>query len=203
MWAVRGIWHGIQRKALKDLVCSVEDGRLAKERLQWASVSGRVYLIVETGERGGGAPREGPNGQLMSLGIFGRPWTGPALRALTYSIMGDGVGIIWTKDEAETIARVREIEAWTRKERHVAAMGRPAARPDVFGDRSNRTYGVWMLTGLPGVGVEMAGRIWDHFGGMPIGLREGVGEKELTAVRGVGKVTARRIVEVFGGSQVE
>lgn len=197
LWAAHGMWHGIQRKELKDLAASVEGGRLAKERLQWSELY-RCYLIIETGERGGGAPREMPNGVLSALGTFGRPWTGTMLRSLTYSLMEDGVRVVWTKDEQETLLRVVEIEAWSRKESHSAVTTRPTAPPNVFGDRGSREYGVWLLSSLPGVGGEMAGRIWDHFGGLPMQMREGIGEKELTGVRGVGKVTARRIMEVFG-----
>lgn len=199
MWAARGRYWGCQRKSLKDLVASVEDGRLSKERLQWPSVSGGVFLVIETGERGGAAPRELPSGQLAALGSFGRPWTGQALRALTFSIMADGVGVVWTRDEAETIERVLELHAWTIKDRHSAALGRPACPPDVFGARDNRSYAVWLLSSLPGVGLEMAGRIYDHFGRLPIKMMDGVGENELTNVRGVGKVTAKRIIDVFGG----
>lgn len=195
LWSARGLWYGVQRKALKDLVVSVEDGRLAKERLQWASVSGQVWLIVETGERGGGAPREMPNGQLAALGTFGRPWTGQALRALTFSIMGDGVGVCWTADEAGTIGLVRELHAWSMKERHESARGRPTCPPDVFGNRDDRAYGVWLLSSLPRVGPEMAGRIWDHFGGLPIKLDCTV--DDLMQVEGVGRVTAEGIVRVF------
>ncbi len=204
LWAARGLWWGVQRKALKDLIASVEGERLAKERLQWHSLTGGVWLVIETGERGGGAPREMPNGQLASLGTYGRPWTGAQLRSLTYSLMvEDGARIIWTRDEAETIQRVVELEAWTKKARHTAATGRPNVRPDVFGQRDNRAYGVYLLTSLPGVGVEMAGRIWDHFGGLPVGMKEGVGMKELMGVPGVGKVTAQRIIGVFGEQDAE
>lgn len=194
-WAARGVWYGVQRKALKDLVVSVEDGRLAKERLQWSSVSGKVWLVIETGERGGGAPRELPGGQLANLGTFGRPWTGAAVRALTFSMMMDGVGVCWTRDEPETIAIVKELHAWSMKERHEAARGRPACPPDVFGNRDDRAYGVWLLSSLPRVGTEMAGRIWDHFGGLPLRLDCSV--DDLMQVPGVGKVTAENIAKVF------
>lgn len=197
MWVARKLTYGVQRKALKDLIASVDDGRLAKELLQMASLDS-AWLIVETGERGGGAPREMPNTQLAGLGKFGRPWMGVQYRGVLLGIASRGVHVLTTRDEPETIERVVELERWSRKARHESAKGRGAAPSDVFGKRGMREYGVWLLQSLPGVGVEMAGRIWDHFGGVPVQMREGVGVKELCEVDGVGKVTAKRVLSVFG-----
>lgn len=197
MWVARKRTYGVQRKALADLVASVDDGRLAKEILQMASLDS-AWLIVETGERGGGGPREMPNGQLAELGKYGRPWTGVQYRGVLYGVASRGVNVLATRDEAETIVRVIELEAWSRKDRHESARGRGSAPVDVFGKRGVREYGVWLLQSLPGVGTEMAGRIYDEFGGVPVRMREGVGLKELMKVKGVGKVVAQRILDVFG-----
>ncbi len=199
-WAARGRWLGAQRKALPDYIASVDDGRLSKERMQWQSLD-QAWLILETGERGGGAPREMPSGVLASLGSYGRPWTGAQLRGTLYSLMADGVHVIYTRDEAETLRRVVELEAWSKKARHESARGRGSVPADVFGHRGSREYGLFILQSLPGVGVEMAGRIWDHFGGLPIQIREGVGMKEMMAVKGVGKVVARKVLDVFGDGE--
>ncbi len=196
-WAARRQTWGLQRKALKDLVASVDDGRLAKEALQMASLD-HAYLCLETGERGGGAAREMPNLQLAGLGKYGRPWTGPQLRGVLYGLTTRGIHIITTKDEAETIARVTELVAWSKKARHESAKGRGAAPVDVFGKRDDRTYATWLLQSLPGVGSQMAEAIYDHFGGIPVRMAEGVGMKELLQVKGVGKVAAKKILAVFG-----
>lgn len=196
-WIARKESYGIQRKTLKDFVASVDDGRLSKERIQMRSLH-HAFLVLETGERGGGAPRELPSGQLAGLGGFGRAWTGSQVRGVLYGLMAEGVQIILVRDEAETIARVKELEAWSRKDRHGAARGRGNCPSDVFGKRGSREYGVWLMSALPGVGTEIAGRIWDEFGGVPVRMREGVGVKELSRVKGVGKVMAKKIVDVFG-----
>lgn len=200
MWAARGQWWGVQRKALKDFVVSVDDGRLATERMQMMSLD-HPMLILETSERGGAAPREFPNGQLASLSAYGRPWTGAQVRGVLYGLMGDGIQVLTTRDEAETIARVRELEVWSKKEEHQSARGRGSCPTDVFGKRGNREWGTWLLRSLPGVGAKMAGDIWDHFGGLPMVLREGVGVAELMKVPGVGKVRAQQVVDVFGGGE--
>lgn len=201
-WIARKQSYGVQRKALKDLIASVEDGRLAKERIQWRSLD-HAYLVVETGERGGGAPREMPSTALAGVGKFGRAWTGPQYRGLLLSLAADGVTVLYTRDEPETIERVMELEKWSRKDRHASARGRGQTPTDVFGKRGQREYAVWILTSLPGVGTEMAGRLFDHFGGLPIRMAEGVGMKELMAVPGVGKVVAKRILDVFSDGEVE
>ncbi len=200
MWYARKRSFGVQRKALKDLVASVDDGRLSKEILQMQSLDVAV-LIVESGERGGGMPREGPGGQLMGLGGYGRAWTGRQLRGVLWGVMDRGVRVEWTRDEPETIARVLELEAWSRKERHESARGRGSAPRDVFGKRGSREYGVWVMQGWPGVGVELAGRMWDEFGGVPLQMREGVGVAELMKVKGVGKTVAKKVVDMFGGEE--
>lgn len=199
-WVARKKMWGVQRKALADFCASVDDGRLATERLQMFSLD-HALLILETGERGGAQPREMPNGQLGALSKFGRPWTGAQVRGVCYGLMADGIQVITTRDEAETIERIRELETWSRKETHGAARGRGSAPADVFGVRGDRQYGEWLLRSLPGVGAKMAAAIWDHFGGVPFTMSEGVGVKELMKVEGVGKVTAERIVRVFDGSR--
>jgi len=196
-WVARGRTWAVQRKALKDLVASVDDGRLAKEMLQLQSADVPV-LILETGERGGARPREMPDGSLAGLGGYGRRWTGRQLRGVLWGVADRGVRVECTRDEAETIERLGEMEAWSRKERHESARGRGPAPVDVFGKRGQREYGVWLLQSLPGVGVELAGRVFDEFGGVPFQLREGVGMTELMKVPGMGKVKAKRIMEVFG-----
>ena len=197
-WIARKQTYGVQRKALKDLIASVDDGRLAKELLQMQSLDS-AWVIVETGERGGGSPREMPNTTLAGIASgYGRAWTSSQYRGVLYGVMARGVHVLTTRDEPETLERVVELEKWSRKERHESARGRGSAPVDVFGKRGMREYGVWLLQSLPGVGVEMAGRIYDEFGGLPVRMREGVGMKELMAVKGVGKVVARRLLDVFG-----
>lgn len=196
-WVAQRETWGVQRKALADFCASVDDGRLATERLQMTALD-HPMLILETGERGGAMPRELPGGGLATNGGWGRPWTGAQIRGVLYGLMADGVQVMTARDEAGTIERVRELEEWSRKERHDAARGRGTVPRSVFGDRGAREYGIWLLRSLPGVGPTLAGAMWDHFGGLPIVLRNGVGIKDLMEVPGCGKITARRIMEVFG-----
>lgn len=202
-WVSRKKMYGVQRKALSDFCASVDDGRLAQERLQMFSLD-HAFLIVESGERGGAQPREMPNGVLAAVGEkgWGRPWTGAQIRGVCYGMMADGIQVMWTKDEAETIARVRELEAWSKKDSHGSARGRGSVPRSVFGELGQREYAAWFLRGLPGVGAKMADALLDHFGGVPFQLRDGVGVKELMAVEGVGKVTAQRIVDLFAKGEV-
>lgn len=199
MWVARKRTFGVQRKALKDLIASVDDGRLAKELLQMQSLDS-AWIIVETGERGGGSPREMPNGTLAGVGAYGRPWTGSQVRGVLWGAMERGVKVEYTRDEPETIERVLEIEKWSRKARHESAQGRGMVPRDVFGKRGNREYATFLLQGLPGVGMMTANAIYDHFGRLP--LIWDCTEADLLKVPGVGKVSARRILEVFQGESL-
>lgn len=198
LFAAQSKWYGVQRKELKDFVVSVDDGRLATERLQMFSLH-HAYLILETGERGGAAPREYPNGQLAALSSYGRPWTGAMVRGVLYGLRADGIQVITVKDETETLAAVKELEAWAKKPEHQSARSRGTVPTDVFGKRGVKEYGTWLLRSLPGVGAKTADAVWEKFGGLPFEMKPGIGVRELMSVDGVGKVTAQRIVDVFGG----
>jgi ERCC4-type nuclease len=52
---------------------------------------------------------------------------------------------------------------------------------------------------MNGVGAEMAGRIWDHFGRVP--WRWEVGVNELMKVKGVGRTRAERMLAAFQGDE--
>lgn len=202
MWSARGRLFGVQRKELKDLVASVQDGRLAKEMMQVGRLDVAV-LVIETGERNGGWPRVS-GGMLADLGGFTRPWTISQLRGLVWSVMARGVWVLTVKDERECVEMLGDLEKWSKKDRHESLMGRGQVPGGLFGSRGSREFGVWMLSSLPGVGVKMAGDIWDEFGGDVVRLSDKVVErgggdavKGLTTVKGVGKVTATKIAEVF------
>jgi ERCC4-type nuclease len=54
-----------------------------------------------------------------------------------------------------------------------------------------------ILQGLAGIGPRLATRILEHFQGLPIAWT--VTERELTAVRGLGPVRAKRLSESLAG----
>lgn len=195
LWTVEGgdgrkCYVGCQRKEWKDLVASVEDGRWQREVIQMQSLP-MAWVVVE------GWPQVGEGGGLVDK-RYGRGWTEAMLRAVLWSAMGRGVMVDRTANVAGTVEWVRGIVKWSRKAEHVSGLARPMATTR-WGHRGNREWGMHLLQGLDGVGVELAGRIWDAFGGVP--WRWDVGVEELMGVEGIGKKKAEKLYKQLGTNE--
>ncbi len=180
--ATNGAWAGIQRKEVKDLLGSVHDGRLGEQILKMHGVEHRL-LIIE------GVLRWTLDGQLAAT-TWGRGISRANLRKLLWSIRAAGVWIEWSDSLDDTIAVVEAFNEWCRKTTHVSLHQRPAARGS-WGTASNRDWQIHFLQGLPGIGVELAGRILDTVG-MPVGWV--VEPDELMRVEGLGRKKIERII---------
>jgi len=192
MWmGKQGKW-GVQRKEVKDLLASVGDGRLARERGMWPKLD-HVVLLVE------GRLRYDAAGVLMTGGRggrgYGRVWRHEEVQGLLVGFAKAGVTVIGAEDVAGTARAIVALEKWSRKERHGGVAGRePLA--SVWGKPTNREFAVYMLSGLPGVGVELAGRIVDKFGVLPWAWT--VTREDLLAVEGLGKKKVDTIYAAIG-----
>lgn len=189
-WIAQGQRWGVQRKEVKDLLASVEDGRLAKEI---GMIQGRIdhpVLLVE------GELKWTLDGKLMAGSGWGREWTKAGIRGLLWSARSKGLWVQHTDSLQDTIETVKLLEVWSQKPRHNALDKRPGVQ-SVWGHGHvmDREYGVYVLQSLPGVGPELAGRIWDKWG---LCLELTVGEEELMEVEGVGKKKAGAMVRVLG-----
>ena len=90
-------------------------------------------------------------------------------------------------------------EAWTQKATHTALQGTRGGVPrNSWGRSTSRDYQIHLLTGLPGVGEELAGRVVDHFGKLP--WMWTVTEEELCQVQGIGPKKARKMMEALDGT---
>lgn len=184
-WVAGGKLWGVQRKELKDLLASVEDGRLTREmgmmtRLDYA------FLIVE------GWPRFA-DGQMLGDG-WGRPWTEAGFYGMLLGIEQRGVSVWRTENLAGTIRWVQTAEEWSRKAKHSSLRAREGIGPGKWGRPTNREYAVYVMTSFGGVGPELAGRIFDTYG---LPLRWTVGVEELMALEGIGKKKAEMIVKAL------
>ena len=83
------------------------------------------------------------------------------------------------------------------QERSASLRVRPktAAKSD-WGTTDDRDWGVFLLQGLPGVGVTLAEAIWDHFGGLPLTWKCTI--DELRKVPGIGRTRARTLWNLLG-----
>lgn len=179
---------GVQRKELRDFVASAEDGRLARERGQMGQMD-HVVLMLE------GRVRVGGNGAIDLGNSYGRPWTESALWGHLLGLQFSGVQVVCSDDITHTARLIRIMHHWSQKEKHYAMQGRESiASP--WGTPTNREFAIYVLSSLPGVGVELAGRIWDHFGRIPFGWLVGV--EELCQVPGIGKKKAEKMIAALG-----
>ena len=191
----RTVRWGVQRKEWKDLIASVEDGRLAREVQQMTGVGlERAWLCVE------GWPRVNGDGALVDK-RFGRAWTVHQLRAVIWGVESRGVDVCWSDDVRDTVEMVSRLIIWSRKDKHSTLDARPGPPGSMWGYRGNREWGVWVLQGLQGVGPGLAGKIYDRFGRVP--WRWDVGVEELMEIEGIGRKKAEKMMEALSGGRDE
>lgn len=178
---------GIQRKKFpEDLIASLADGRLYSQLPKMASLD-RNLLILE------GHGNWTLDGELMDA--YSR-FTKTQLHGLIFSIAWEfGVQIMQTRDLKETIEVLTALEAWVQKPKHTSLRVRPGPPRDSWGKTGARENSLHFLQGLPGVGIELAGRIFDHFGRVPV--KWDCTLQDLLAIPGVGKVKAQKIWEMM------
>lgn len=184
---------GVQRKKFpEDLVASLADGRLYSQLPKMAALD-RAVLILE------GHGQWTMDGELVDR--YAR-FTKTQLYGLVNSILWEfGVHVQTVRDVKETADYLAALEAWINKPKHSSLRTRPGAPKNSFGLTGEREQAAHILQGLPGVGVELAFRIYDHFGRVP--LRWDCTIEELMKVRGVGKVKAARIYGALVGEAAE
>lgn len=184
LWRARGGWYGVQRKELSDLLASMQDGRLSKELGQMAGM-GRAWVIIE------GEPQWTLDGALLN-NSWGRPFTVSGWVGLLSSIQAAGAHVLVVPNVRETCTTITHLINYTIKPSHNTATSRPGAQGGKWGHASSRDWGVHLLQSFPGIGPEVAGAIYDHFGGVP--MRWTVNEQDLLAVAGIGKGRAGKLI---------
>ena len=181
-----GGWAGVQRKEVKDLCVSIDDGRLNEQVAKMQQLE-RKMLLIE-GEL------EWTNDGEMIGRRFGAKISRERFDGVLWTVQNAGVWVTATRDLAETIRVVQHFEQWCRKPRRRAGT-RPAVS-GAWGTPDNHDYQVHLLSGLPGVGPELADRIIATCG-MPFVWR--VGLEELMTVDGIGKKRAEAILGAIRG----
>jgi ERCC4-type nuclease len=144
-----------------------------------------AMLVVE------GKLRWTNEGELMSdWAAFNRR----QFHAMLWSIRLRGVWVEFTENTGHTCDVARWLSDWSRKERHSGMRGRPKPAGN-WGNVSDREWGIHLLSSMDGIGIGMAGEIWDHFGGVPMAWTVGV--EELMGVKGIGKKRAASLVKAL------
>ncbi len=173
---------GIQRKKFpEDLLSSLADGRLYEQAHLLQALDHRV-LIIE------GLGKWTLDGELLDIRQFTRDQLDGLFFTLSFEF---GFHIFWVKNIHETERTLKGMERWWRKEQHNSLRRRPGPKADSWGQRGNREYACHLLQSFPGVGAELAARMYDHFGKAPITWEVGV--EDLQKVKGVGKGKAEKM----------
>jgi ERCC4-type nuclease len=181
MFRAGGMWCGVQRKEIKDLIGSLDDGRLLKQVAQMQELGRRLFVVE-------GRLRWTLDGQLADQ-RFGRGLTKKRYYRLLYTIQEKGVRVVHTDNVAETVEIVGWWRDWCRKEKHTS-LGQRSAPVSTWGRRSNKDWACHLVSGIEGVGPELAARIVDQYG---VPFQWGIEKGELEKVKGIGKVKAAKI----------
>jgi ERCC4-type nuclease len=187
---------GVQRKEYKDLIASTNDGRIVKEVLQMEALDYKILLVE-------GDMKWTDDGNLI-LPFATDTWNRNRWDGLLWSIQDRGVWVMYTDGLTGpfgTIGLIPRLESWFSKTSHSSLATRPGtAKPLWGGVASDRDYAVWFMQGVPGIGAELAGRIYDKLG-LVFGLEVGI--DELMTVEGIGKGKAEKICKMFTSDKDE
>jgi ERCC4-type nuclease len=191
LWNAHGGWAGVQRKELNDLLASVRDGRLTRELAMMGALTFK-WLVVE-----GSIKFTGEGHLIQSRGRGrGQTWTRDQWEGLLASVQARGCWVTYTSSVADT-GRVLEIlQRWTRKPKHSTLDGRPGPM-SMWGKPGSREWAIHLLQGFEGIGPELAGRIFDACGGVP--MRWSVDAKTLRAIDGLGPKKVAALIGALNG----
>jgi ERCC4-type nuclease len=179
---------GVQRKQFPgDLMASLHDGRLPEQLGKMGDLDRKLVILEGHGQWT-------MDGQLIDRAAF----TKRQLFGLIYSLaFAHGVEVLWVGGMDETIEALLSLDAWAQKKKHQSLSRRPGPQGDAWGRVTGEAWGQHLLQGFAGIGPELAGRIIEHFKGVP--LKWGVEYEELLAVPGIGKGKASKLWEALNG----
>lgn len=186
---------GIQRKTFPDdYLSSRNDGRLATSLTKLLQCDVRLLLLE-------GRPTWSSSGALISRGNERRDsnFMRSHLRSQLFTASIEyGITPHWTDDLLDTADFVRDLTRWTSKDRHESLTSRPGPQLRPLQRKfSERDLAVHILQGFDGIGPELAGRLYDHFGSVP--LEWAVSPTELAEVPGMGPGRVSRAMRLVRG----
>ena len=181
--------YGVQRKELNDLIASVDDSRLAKETAQIKALD-RAILVIE------GKLKWTAGGDLVlaSSKYTKQAWSKNAVQSLMLSLQDRGWWLIQTANAQETVRFISNAHDWTQNTH--STLDRRAKMSSPWGKGTDKEFAVWVLQSAPGIGPEVAKKIYDHVGPC-VGLT--VDDEKLLEVDGVGPKTVANLRKAFGG----
>lgn len=179
----RGLKTGVQRKKFpNDLLASLSDGRLYQQVHQMVALD-RAVVVLE------GYGKWTMDGELMDFQAFTKHQLYSLIASLSFEF---GIEVLIVRDMNETIEFLSSLESWCKKEKHTSLRSRPGPSKDSWGKVGIREVGIHLLQSFPGMGPELAGRVYDHFQGVPLSW-DFNGFERLLEIPGIGKQKAQSI----------
>lgn len=183
MWQSPNGLVGVQRKTQSDLIASVRNragdpqgNRLGREVEQMRQLE-KSYLVIEA------LGTYTVSGELLSKH---QSWSLKEQWGIEVSLQREGITVLHSRTVTETMTLIEHLYKKSQEAEKVSSLlARPGPQKNGWGKFDDRNTGIYFLTGIPGIGIELAGRIWDHFGGLPIGWT--ITKEELLEVSGIGK----------------
>ena len=160
----------VERKTLKDFAVSIIDGRLFRQMTRLASSAFMGVLILE-----------GTIQDMHKLGVNREAMQGALI---TVSLIL-GIPVLRSKDASETAKLIVYCA------RQVTSMARGGVYRHGYRPKDKRKKQLFILQGLPGVGLERAGRLLNTFGSVEAVIS--ASSSELQSVYGIGKSLANKI----------
>lgn len=200
---------GVERKKIGDLLNSIATGRLGGHQLPGLLSSyHKVYLIVEGEWRANPITGivEAPRRKGMWVDISkGRKFRGDEVWAFLTTMENTGVIVRTTRNMTETCRMIENLERWWNKEwdkhrSHLAMHKRPMGMAAVL-TTSPPSLLRRIAAELPHIGVDRSRLVERHFRSVVHMIN--AEEEEWMEVEGVGKVTAREVVEAVRKGEEE
>lgn len=179
---------GIQRKAVMDLIASVRDSRLGMELEQMLAADLHIAAVVVEG-----APTWTVDGEML---VKHTRWTLDQQWGVESSIQSKGIWVLHSRTSTETCKLIERLYRRSQEAVHESSLlRRPGPQRNGWGKLTDKNTAIYLMTGIPKIGVELASRIYDHFGHSVVGLT--VTKEQLMEVEGIGEVIADSIVRAM------
>ena len=177
---------GVQRKEIKDLVASIQDGRVEREIWQMKGLSQAIWLIE-------GRLDWTSDGQLLSS--TRSKYTKANHLGVILSLQSRGFWILNSSSVPDSIELLLSLNRWLSKDRHESLSRRPSSSTPFGSDRTDEQ--IHIMQGFAGVGYKVGKAIVEAYNGLPFQLlepgEEGGEGMMLEEVKGVGPKLATRI----------
>lgn len=171
---------GIQRKKIPDLVASIRDGRLAKEIGQMEALAVRVVIIE-------GKDQWTRDGE--SLLVNG--WSESQQNGVVFSLFLKGFYVLRSTEQHQTARSVLQLSNYLAKGTNHSSLDRRPKAVGTWGKADSKEFACHVLQSFPGVGPDLAKRIYDRFG---LPLKWTVDLLELEQIDGIGYTKAAKII---------